>query len=143
MKRSLFFVLVLMMVGVLALSACGGGGAATEAGEEVDVPAPYTGKTNPHDGQADAAAAGKTLFETNCASCHGVTGKGDGPAGTALDPKAADLAAATNVGDDFLFWRISEGGGMEPFNSSMPAFKGVLSEDEIWQVVTHIREDLQ
>lgn len=34
-------------------------------------------------GAADAAN-GKTLFEANCASCHGVGGKGDGPTGVAL-----------------------------------------------------------
>jgi mono/diheme cytochrome c family protein len=43
---------------------------------------------------ADAAslARGKDIFEANCASCHGVSGKGDGPAAQALNPKPADLA---------------------------------------------------
>ncbi|MFA6598240.1 MAG: cytochrome c [Ignavibacteriaceae bacterium] len=30
---------------------------------------------------------GKKLFETTCSSCHGIEGKGDGPAGAALNPK--------------------------------------------------------
>jgi len=30
---------------------------------------------------------GKKLFETTCSSCHGTEGKGDGPAGVALNPK--------------------------------------------------------
>lgn len=30
---------------------------------------------------------GKELFETTCSSCHGKEGKGDGPAGAALNPK--------------------------------------------------------
>jgi mono/diheme cytochrome c family protein len=34
--------------------------------------------------QAADAANGKQLFELNCASCHGVGGKGDGPTGQAL-----------------------------------------------------------
>jgi len=34
--------------------------------------------------QAADAANGKTLFEANCASCHGTGGKGDGPTGQAL-----------------------------------------------------------
>ena len=34
------------------------------------------------------AAAGKELFvKTNCNSCHGMEGKGDGPVAAALDPK--------------------------------------------------------
>lgn len=35
---------------------------------------------------AGDAAKGKTLFETNCASCHGMTGEGNGPVGAALQP---------------------------------------------------------
>ncbi len=33
-----------------------------------------------------------------CAACHGATGKGDGPAGAALNPKARDLTAG-----DYMF----------------------------------------
>src|SRR5690606_18292313 len=31
-------------------------------------------------------ARGKALYQQNCAVCHGSSGAGDGPAGTALDP---------------------------------------------------------
>jgi mono/diheme cytochrome c family protein len=34
---------------------------------------------------------GKVLFATYCASCHGKTGRGDGPAAEALRSKPADL----------------------------------------------------
>ena len=37
------------------------------------------------------AAAGKALFDANCASCHGVSGKGDGPVGAALTPAPRDF----------------------------------------------------
>ncbi len=36
---------------------------------------------------ADLIAKGKDLFKTNCASCHGETGLGDGPGAAALNPK--------------------------------------------------------
>jgi mono/diheme cytochrome c family protein len=36
---------------------------------------------------AELLAAGKTSFTTNCASCHGATGLGDGIASAALNPK--------------------------------------------------------
>ena len=29
---------------------------------------------------------------------------------------------------------------MEPFNSAMPAWKTALNEQEIWQLVTYIRQ---
>lgn len=36
--------------------------------------------------QAPDRARGQALYQQNCAACHGATGLGDGPAGTALDP---------------------------------------------------------
>ena len=38
-----------------------------------------------------AAVSGKDLFYNNCASCHGVGGKGDGPLGQVLTIRPADL----------------------------------------------------
>ena len=35
----------------------------------------------------EITAYGKKFFNTNCAMCHGNEGKGDGPAGAALNPK--------------------------------------------------------
>jgi mono/diheme cytochrome c family protein len=35
--------------------------------------------------------SGQATFAMHCASCHGVSGEGDGPAGTALTQKPADL----------------------------------------------------
>ncbi len=36
---------------------------------------------------------GQELYAANCVSCHGAAGKGDGPAGVALDPRPANFAA--------------------------------------------------
>lgn len=136
MKKNLYVFLAVMVLCALFLAACGGGG--DDATEAVTVPANYAGKTNPVAGDQAAATAGAEIYATNCASCHGDAGKGDGAAGTALEPKPAVLAGDTK-GDDHLFWRINEGGAVAPFNSSMPAFKGVLSEDQIWQTIAFIR----
>lgn len=38
-----------------------------------------------------AALSGKDLFYNNCAACHGVGGKGDGPMGAVLTIRPADL----------------------------------------------------
>lgn len=138
-----FLFIVVLVIGAFVLAACGGSPEAGPDTAEVAapaVPAEYAGKTNPLKGDAAAAAAGKTTYEQFCASCHGDTGKGDGPAGAALSPVPANLMVKGKVdADDFLFWRISEGGAMDPFNSSMPANKGVLTEEQIWQVITYIQ----
>lgn len=133
MKKSFSIIIVVLMFSALVLSACSGG----QPSESANVPAEYAGKTNPLG--SDAATAGKAVYDVQCASCHGDGGKGDGPAGQALTPPAADLvASASKNGDDYLHYRIAEGGAMDPYNSSMPPFKNVLSDDEIWQVVAYV-----
>jgi mono/diheme cytochrome c family protein len=68
--------------------------------------------------------------------CHGPQGHGDGPAGQSLDPKPKNLAVLRkSVGDDYLFWRINEGKS----GTSMVAWKGILTEEQIWQVISFIR----
>lgn len=128
MKKVLFAILVLA---ALALAACGGGGAV--AATPAPVPADYAGMTSPVG--ADAAA-GAEIFKTNCESCHGPQGYGDGPAGAALDPAPKNLPELMPlVGDDFLYWRINTG----KEGTSMVAWKGVLTDEQIWQVVAYVR----
>lgn len=130
MKKHLILIIALLFA--LTLSAC-----AVQSAPVVSfppVPADYAGKTNPFG--ADAASDGAPNYNTYCEACHGATGLGDGPAGQALDPKPASLpAVASQVGDDYLFWRISEGKA----GTSMVGWAGVLSEEQIWQVVAYIR----
>lgn len=125
------------LLGIFALAACGGSGTSSEADQAValeTVPADYAGKTNPLG--SDAATEGAKIFKTNCATCHGAQGHGDGPAGQSLDPKPKNLAdLQAIVDDDFLFWRVSEG---KP-GTSMVGWKGILKEEQIWQVVSFIR----
>lgn len=129
MKKVLFAVLVLA---ALALAACGGGSNAVAT--LAPVPAEYAGQANPL--AADAAAAGAEVFKTNCESCHGPQGHGDGPAGVALDPAPKNLPElAAQAGDDYLYWRINTG----KEGTSMVAWKGVLTDEQIWQAVAFIR----
>ncbi len=135
MKRTLAIFSILLILGML-LTACG---AKEGKSDELEtVPAAYAGKTNPFANDAAAITAGQTIYAANCASCHGDTGKGDGPAGAALDPKPSDLHGIPE-GDDFIYWRINEGGAFEPFNSGMPAWKGIIGDDDIWRVVAYVR----
>ena len=140
----MFFLAVSMLAGFL--TACGGSEpvvAPTSVATDMVRPAPpaqYAGKKNPLAGDAAAAESGKQTYNVYCSSCHGESGKGDGPAASALNPKPQDLAGhEMQMTDDYIFWRIREGGLMEPFRSSMPAWKDVLSEEQIWQIVAYLR----
>ena len=65
---------------------------------------------------------------------------GDGPTGETLDlPPAAIAHTSQMMGDDYLYYRVSEGGAAEPFISSMPAWKGVLDEEARWDVINYVR----
>lgn len=124
--------------------AAGGDDQHGAMGQHIHAAAPeeYADLTNPMAGDETAVAAGKSTFEIYCMSCHGEGGQGDGPAAEALNPKPADLTDGmmmTDLGDEYLFWRISEGGAMAPFNSAMPAWKNSLSEEQRWQLVTFVR----
>ena len=130
MKKALLAFLVWVALG---LSACGAGGADANA-TLAPIPADFAGKTNPLG--TDAAAAGASVFKTNCEACHGPEGHDDGPAGAALDPAPRNLAELQSVvGDDYLFWRIYSG----KQGTSMVAWKGILTDEQIWQVVSFIR----
>ena len=147
-KKYIFPLFIMLVFSALLLTACSGGAEPadedTEAEEvHMETPAEYDNLANPFAGDHETAEIGAEIYEVNCASCHGPEGKGDGPAAESLDPKPSDLSDAhlmEDMSDGALFWRVSDGGMMEPFNSLMPAWKGTLSEDEIWQVTTYIRE---
>jgi mono/diheme cytochrome c family protein len=130
LNHRLFFAIALLFA--FTFSACGV--PAAPATSFPPVPADYAGKTNPLG--ADAATAGSLNYVSYCESCHGVTGLGDGPAGPALNPPPASLpVVAAQVGDDYLFWRISEG----KVGTAMVGWGNVLSDAQVWQVVAYIR----
>jgi mono/diheme cytochrome c family protein len=76
------------------------------------IPEEYAGLSNPTPADDESLARGAAIYAEQCASCHGDGGMGDGPAGEALDPQPAAIAHTSQMmGDDYLFWRISEGAG--------------------------------
>lgn len=110
--------------------------------EHAEVPHEYEDLKNPFAGDSAAVAAGAELFDANCASCHGETGLGDGPAAVGLDPKPASLADSSmmsDLTDAYIFWRITEGGTSEPFNSAMPPWGDAFTEEQRWQLVSFVR----
>jgi mono/diheme cytochrome c family protein len=104
------------------------------------VPVVYRAARNPLSPDTTNISKGRSLYQSNCAVCHGATGMGDGEAAKSLNPSPALLAHMIQMPmsvDEYMLWSISDGGSA--FGTSMPAFKDVLTKDEIWQVVTYMR----
>ncbi|OGW48224.1 MAG: hypothetical protein A2078_08580 [Nitrospirae bacterium GWC2_57_9] len=97
-------------------------------------PAKEASRENPVPADKASLARGKKLYRAHCAACHGEQGRGDGPAGTNLEPRPTDLShVAGHHKDGDLAWKIAAGRG------AMPGWKGVLKEDQIWDVVNYLK----
>jgi mono/diheme cytochrome c family protein len=72
--------------------------------------------------------AGGEIYARNCASCHGLTGHGDGPTATALAPRPADLTrSALSLAD--LMARIDGRQALPAHGTSaMPVWGEVFDE---------------
>ncbi len=137
--KNAFVLLAVLGLTILVLTACGAP-ASSGGTTRPTPPAEYASKTNTLGSNADAIAKGKEQYTVLCQACHGATGKGDGPAGGSLTPKPADLTkTAKEASDAYIYWRIAEGGAMEPFKSSMPAHKSTLKEEQIWQIDSYVK----
>ena len=115
-------------------------GGSMMARHHATIPAEYADLTNPIPADGDSIARGAEDYTTYCATCHGDGGMGDGPGASGLDPAPAQIAHTSQMmGDNYLYWRISEGGFMDPFNSVMPPWKGSLNEEARWDVINYMR----
>lgn len=135
MSRCRNFVAVVLSAGMLVVGA---GIVAVSAQGEWKAPADAKNLKNPLASKKNdpkVLAEGKKLADTNCGSCHGPKGHGNGPAAAALPPpKPANWTSAKVKGetDGEIFWKISNGRG------AMPPWKH-LPEKERWTLVNYIR----
>lgn len=86
-----------------------------------------------------AAVRGKKLWQQNCAFCHAADGSGENWIGSFLVPAPRDLTATgfmRSMNRSQLRQRILDG---LP-NTSMPAWRSVLNEAQIEQIISYIDE---
>jgi mono/diheme cytochrome c family protein len=87
---------------------------------------------------AKSIADGASAFNRSCASCHGRTGAGDGPAGKQLNPAPSNLIDTEwkhGSSDGEIFAVIRNG---VP-KTAMKGFASKMTEHEIWDVVNYLR----
>ena len=90
----------------------------------------------------EIVAAGKALYEGKgrCDLCHGISGKGDGPAAHIQShhpPRDfTNCAIQKERKDGELFWIIKYG---SPGTGMQRLIPGMLSEEEGWKIVAYVR----
>ncbi len=84
-----------------------------------------------------ATERGKAIYQTRCLECHGIEGRGDGQKAPFLSPRRGSLvSAATWAKSDLDLLRTIQNG--KP-RTSMPAWKDILTEAEIEEVLLYVR----
>ncbi|WP_273728379.1 CopD family protein [Brucella gallinifaecis] len=88
-----------------------------------------------------AISRGAAAFEGNCASCHGMDGRGRGEQATGNPVWPPDLTAPlfADRSDGEMFWTIMHGKALKDGRSSMPGFHMVLDAKTAWSLVDYIR----
>jgi cbb3-type cytochrome c oxidase subunit III len=93
---------------------------------------------NPVAADATSVAAGKELYEKNCVSCHGATGKGDGKMAETMKTKPADLTDDEwkHGSTDGEIYTVIHGGIK---TAGMRAYSPKLTDHQIWDIVNYVR----
>ncbi|HUQ09294.1 MAG TPA: c-type cytochrome [Steroidobacteraceae bacterium] len=108
-------------------------GAALPAEEEA------VGTSLPRDSADAAVIRGSIVFRTYCVLCHGADGRGDGRAAKLYTPRPANLTVSP-FGDSYKEMIIRGGGASVGRSSFMPPWGGELSEEQIHDLVSFLRE---
>ena len=94
--------------------------------------------SNPFPPTEETIRRGRRNFSNYCMVCHGLDGQNTGvPFAERMSPPVPLLNAqdVQAYSDGQLKWIIDNG----IFPSGMPASKGILNDDEIWQIVIYLR----
>ncbi len=93
---------------------------------------------NPLPDTPETRGDGKEAFSHYCAACHGLDGQNTGvPFANRMSPPVPLLTSpdVQSYTDGQLKWILDYG----VWPSGMPGSKGILSDEELWSIVTYIR----
>ena len=94
----------------------------------------------PGGAQAEGNAAnGERLFSQLCACCHGRDGRGGAHTFMPHVDTLTKKGYIDQMPDEYLAYVIGEGGAAAGKSSYMPAWKSKLSEQDIQDIIGHIR----
>ena len=79
--------------------------------------------------------SGRTLYNKNCASCHGEDGKANTDIASGMKVKPADLTALHGRTDGEIYWVITNG----IKKSGMPGFSTKAKANERWQMTLYVK----
>ncbi len=92
------------------------------------------------DGYKGDRRKGQTLYEQNCAACHGIQGDGKGPRAYFIIPPPRNFTNSIEMRgikeSSHLFLAIRDGVA----GTVMPAWGGVLSDEQIKDIIAYIQE---
>ena len=97
-----------------------------------------SGDENPVPANESSVARGLDLFSRDCIACHGLDGQNTGvPFADTMSPPVPLLVSheVQAYTDGQLKWIVENG----VFPSGMPAWKGILDDDEMWAIVVYLR----
>ena len=84
------------------------------------------------------------IYKSRCTMCHGTSGKGDGPAGAALNPKPRDLgdpAWQKSVTDEHIEKIIQAGGAAVGKSPLMPANPDLNTKPDVIKALRALVRD--
>jgi mono/diheme cytochrome c family protein len=102
------------------------------------VPANAGEEKNPLTVTDAVVAAGRKLYSSKCARCHGPEGKGNGQDANPVYQKEMNLTDAARASlnpDGVVFYKVWNGRS----SPKMPVFSRELTNEQVWAIVAYVQ----